>query len=317
LLRRQGRLVGVLGPGLHLRFPPPLEQVDRFEPGRLRSVEIGFRSGRAEEGADAVRWESGHGREGAVTARRDDEALLMTADGRLVELAATAQYRLAPGPAALRAYAFGTTEPDEALRPLAECAVREVVSRCVLDDLLTSRREAAERAAARLLQQRVSEYGLGLEIAVVAFQDVHPPLAVVDSYRDVSRAESERQRRFNEGETYRAEKLALAEGEAAATLERAHGETEARTARAAGAADAFLALQQARAAFPGLADRRLYGEALAQSLAGKAKLVIEPGPGQRRHFLIGEFPAGASLPELKAALPTLGAPGPAGEGPKP
>jgi hypothetical protein len=66
-----------------------------------------------------------------------------------------------------------------------------------------------------------------------------------------------------------------------------------------------------------LSDCRLYGEALAQALAGKAKLVIEPGQGQRRQFLIGEFPAGASLPELKAALPTLSAPGPAKEGPNP
>jgi Cu+-exporting ATPase len=317
LLRRQGRLVAVLSPGLHLRFPPPLERIDRLEPARLRSIEIGFRSGRAEAGADAVRWESGHGREGAITATRGDEALLMTADGRLVELAATAQFRLAPGASALRAYAFGIAEPELALRALAECAVREVVSRCVLDDLLTSKRQAAELAAARLLEKRVRDYGLGLEIAAVAFQDVHPPLAVVDSYRDVSRAESERERRLNEGETYRAERLARADGEATATLERAHAESEVRTAAAAGAADAFLALQQARLPYPGLSDCRLYGEALAQALAGKAKLVIEPGQGQRRQFLIGEFPAGASLPELKAALPTLSAPGPAKEGPNP
>jgi regulator of protease activity HflC (stomatin/prohibitin superfamily) len=271
-------------------------------------VEIGFRSGRSDAGGEAVRWESGHGRERSIVARVDDEGLMMTADGQLVELTATAFYRIGNERDELRAFAYATADPETALRALAECAVREVVSRTVLDDLLTSGRSRAQQDAARSLQRRVGEYGFGIAIAEVAFQDVHPPLAVVDSYRDVTRAESERQKRINEAATYRAERLALGAGQAAVARERAQAESEARKARAAGAADAFLALEQARAGFPALADRRLYEETLAQALAGKSKIVLEPGKADRRLLWISDLPTGSSVPELKAALPSLGRP---------
>jgi Cu+-exporting ATPase len=290
LLQRQGRYLGVLRPGLHLRWPPPFETVRRLNPHRVRSVEIGFRL----EGArnpDGVRWESDHGR--GVAVRSDDEALVLTGDGQLVEVAATAQYRLdAERPEALRSYAFRVADAEGALRILAESVVRGVVGRRPLVDLLTTGRRDAERDASARLQGRVDSYGLGLVIAGVEFQDIHPPLAVVDAYRDVSRAESDRQRRFNEGNAYSAEKVAEAEGIAAATVNRAEAERQGRVARASGEADAFLYQLAARSAYPALTDHRLYWEALAGALAGKAKLILDPDPARRRHLIVPSFPPG-------------------------
>ena len=75
-----------------------------------------------------------------------------------------------------------------------------VVGRRALDDLLTRGRAEAETAA------KAGSAGAGRRVGArpgrspaVAFQDVHPPLAVVDAYRDVSRAESDRLRRVDEG----------------------------------------------------------------------------------------------------------------------
>ena len=298
LVRRQGRYVARLGPGLHLRWPPPIERVIRLAPGRARSLEIGFRTEpRASPGA--VRWGSPHGR--GVAVRAEDEALLMTGDGQLVELAATAQYRLdAERPEALAAYAFAVADADGALRPLAESAVRTVVGRRPLDTLLTSERPEAEAAAAQLLQERVNAYGLGLVIIGVAFQDAHPPVPVVDAYRDVSRAESDRERRFNEGTTYRAEALARARGQAAATVNRAEAERTTRTVRALGESDAFRAQLAARAPFPALTDHRLYWEMIATVLEGKPKLVLDADPSRRRHLIVPGLPIEAAAPLLPA-----------------
>ncbi len=68
------------------------------------------------------------------------------------------------------------------------------------------------------MQQRVDASKLGLVITTVSFQDVHPPLPVVDAYRDVSRAESDRVRKVTEGTTYRETRLATAEALAIATI---------------------------------------------------------------------------------------------------
>src|SRR5690606_33765890 len=153
----------------------------------------------------------------------------------------------------------------------AESAIRAVVARRRLDALLTTGRRAAEDAAAARLQARLDAYGLGLEVVAVAFQDVHPPLAVVDAFRDVSRAQSERQTKINDGRTYRAERLAEAEGLAAAATHAAEAARNGRVERARGEADAFDARRTARASAPELTDGRLYAEALAEALSARDK----------------------------------------------
>jgi Cu+-exporting ATPase len=301
LVRRFGRMAGVLGPGLHLRLPPPFETITRLRPGAIRGVEIGFRTVPEPTGdRDAVRWESGHGRDAGIVARPEEESLLVTGDGRYVELAAVAQVRLDPRPDRLRRHAFGVADPDATLRALAESAVRAAVAREPLEALLTGRRAAVEASAAALLQQRADRAGLGVAVAAVAFQDVHPPRAVVDSYRDVTRAELDAQRRRNGGTTYAAVQHFEAEGRATATREAAAGRAAMRTASAGAEADVFAMRREARELAPGLADRRRAWDALAAGLAGRPKLLLDPPQAAaRRHLVLPDVPP-ALLPALAA-----------------
>ncbi len=285
LVRRLGRYQARIGPGLHLRWPAPWERVTRLEPARVRSLPIGFRTDRIQD-SSGQSWESTHGR--SVTARAEDEALLLTGDGQFVELAATAQYRIKAD--SLPAYAFRVADPDDALRPLAESAVRTIVGRARLETLLTSGRREAERAAARLLQVRADAYGLGLDVTGIEFLDVHPPIAVVDSYRDISRAESDRQRRRNEGAAYQAEAVASGRGQGTVTVNQAEADRAAKVARVSGESDAFRYLSAARAPYPALTDHRLYWEAITSILAGKPKIVLDPGQTRPRHLIMPDFP---------------------------
>jgi Cu+-exporting ATPase len=291
LLQRHGRYVGRLAPGLHLRLPSPFERVVRLKPDALRSVEVGFRTSWSEAPA---RWEAPHDRN--TTALRADEGLLMTGDGQLVELAAVAQFRLDDDPEALRRYAFGAFEPEAAVRPLVESSVRSIVSRSKLDDLLGEARRSAERAAADRLRQHVEAYGLGLDVVAVAFADLHPPLPVVEAYRDVSKAESDRLRRTNEGEAARVEIVERARGQAAAVVESAEAQREGRIARAGGEADRFLARHAARVGASALTDNRLYWDGIEASLAGKRKVVLDPSESNRRHLIFSD-PLSAPIPE--------------------
>jgi Cu+-exporting ATPase len=304
LLRRYGRYAGRLGPGPHLLLPPPFDRVTRLRPAAIRSLEIGYRTGRAGLDGGTIRWESVHDR--ASAARRDDEALLLTGDGQLVELAATAQFRLGADERAWRRYAFGSSNTNQALATLAEAAVRSVVSRQPLAELLTDRRSEAERAAASRLQDLADRYGLGVAIVGLDFQEIHPPLPVVDAYRDVSRAESDRRRRWNEGQSYRAERLARAEGQAGATVNGAEAERIGRVARAEGEAEAFLAVLAARASAPSLSDHRRYMDLMESALAGKGKLVLDPANGTRRHLVLPERLGS----DLRAAVISAGEPVP-------
>src|SRR5262249_22138263 len=124
----------------------------------------------------------------------------------------------------------------------------------------------------------------------------------------VSRAGSDRQRRRNEGEAYKAEALASARGRAAATVNRAEADRAARAARASGEADAFRYVAAARAAQPALTDVALYWDLIADALAGKAKLVLAPGTARPRHLILAEPPPGPLLPAVVS--PTRDEPAP-------
>ena len=117
-----------------------------------------------------------------------------------------------------------------------------------------------------------------------------------------SLAESDRERRINEGKTYELEQLAAAKGQAVATVNRAEADREGRLARASGESDAFLNQLSARATHPALTDHRLYWEAIASALAGKSKVVLDPDEAQRRHLVVSDFPLGEAPPALNAAI---------------
>jgi Cu+-exporting ATPase len=298
LLQRLGRFRGMLRPGLHLRWPYPFEQVTITAPDRIQSLEIGFRGGRTSQ-TEPLRWESAHGRPTHEAAR--DVALLLTGDGRYVELAATLQFALdSAHPEALRRFVFEVADARSALRPLAESAVREVVGRRALLDLITSGRAAAEAEAARLLEARLSAYRFGVALRGISFQDIHPPLEVVDAYRDVSRATSDRQRRGSDAGAFRERIVTEASGQARAIVNEAEAAASRRRALAAAAAHAFQSLCDARRCAPSLTDSQLFWEKLARALAGRPKVILDEVPRRRRHLLLSALPWERTVPALSA-----------------
>ena len=325
VVRRFGRVHAILSPGPHLRLPPPFDWITREQPNRVRSLEIGPRRGAA--GATAVEWGSAHG----TTASTNDseDTLLMTGDQSLVELAATIQYRIRD----IRLFRFGVREPERVLRAIAEAAIRESVAERPLlaasaekcdEELLTRGRTRLESQVQSRLQSQADLLQLGVEILPrgVCLQDVHPPLAVVAAFRDVSSAYKEMERMRNEGDAYRRDKLIQTAGEAAwrelskdgcelndemwnklqsslageavSELNGARAFAADREQTAAGDAAGFSLQQAAHAAAPRITEWRLFMDTWGESLAGKRKLVLDRDAAGRRHMLLGlpkEVPA--------------------------
>jgi regulator of protease activity HflC (stomatin/prohibitin superfamily) len=173
------------------------------------------------------------------------------------------------------------------------------VSRRELLDLLTAGRRAAEEAAAALLQARLKADRFGIAVRRIAFQDIHPPLAVLDVYRDVSRATSDRQRRINEAGAYRDRVLTEATGRSRAVHHAAEAARARQLALAAARADSFTSLLEARRYAPALTDFRLFWKTVADALAGRAKLVLDEEPARRRHLVLPQVPWEPMLPALR------------------
>ncbi|MFO0842892.1 MAG: protease modulator HflK [Gemmataceae bacterium] len=322
-----------LEPGLHWRWPWPVEEVTRVRPGGEHGRDrLPDAARRSRPGARS--WSSRPRRQALV--REPDEAVLLTGDGNLLELQGSVRYTVADP----RVYLFGVARPEAALRDAAESVLREVVAARRMGDLLTSDRGAFQREVRSRLEGRLSEVNLGLRLEGVSLHDLHPPREVVQAYHEVTRAMERRDREVNQAradrtrrlrdqeakglevvrlaEADRYEKVRLAQARKAEFLlrERARarlswrdelelfwqavGELE-RGRPASEVREEYRRSRQERAARQAaLTDFRAYWDSLSQALAGRPKVLVDTDklPGRRSLWLAPFEP-----PAMPAALP--------------
>ncbi len=188
LLRRFGRVAETLEPGLHVHLPWPFDKVTRFQPGRLRSVEVGYRRlGAAANAPSPLTWSSAHG---DGTTREPEESLMITGDGNLIEVQAGVFYTVHDP----HRYLLDVAQPAEALRDLAEAVIREVIAEYRFSELI-GQQEAFQAKVTKRLRKTLGrpEYGLGVALHSVTVQDLHPAPQVVEAYYRVTRAMTRKQ----------------------------------------------------------------------------------------------------------------------------
>jgi HflK protein len=211
---RFGRPVADLKPGLHYRWPWPVEQVVRVQPDRIRTVTVGFRIVPGAKGATTADWASLHG--GDVK-RVQDEAVMITGDGELVEVQATVRYRIRDP----YVYLFRVRDTEEIVRTSAESILRRLIAGRPFQELLTTRRQEFQSEVLRRLAGQCAAYGLGIELDGLAIHDLHPPPEVVQAYLNVTGAMEERERLINEAEARAVRTVRTAEADATQTVARA------------------------------------------------------------------------------------------------
>jgi Cu+-exporting ATPase len=280
VVRRFGRAqVRLLRPGLHVRFPSPVETVTVVEPDRSRLVRVGL-LGPASAALQPVAWSTSHG------ARRDESALFFTGDENLVELAGVVEYRFRES--GLPALLFGVSDVEQTLSAAAEGVFREEAGRTALEAILVSGRRDFEASLAGRLQERLDASGLALIIERVRVVDAHPPREVVPAYRDVSAAVSDAERSLNQARADAARRRFSALAEAEATRDAARTRSARLVGRALGEQGAFLAQAAAHGAHPALTEFRLLFDTLAATLAGRPKLILDRRAAGRRHLWLAD-----------------------------
>ncbi|HVK07317.1 MAG TPA: cation-translocating P-type ATPase family protein [Gemmataceae bacterium] len=298
VVQQFGRASADLGPGLHWRWPYPVESVSKVQPDRVRVVEIGFRSA-----DDGQTWTSTHG-------RLTDESVMVTGDGNLVEVSATLRYRVADP----RAYLFAVREPDAVIRSAAESALREQVAARPFLDLLTGGRASLQRDVWARLDRRLAQISpdrLGVVIergAGLTIHDLHPPTEVVGAYHDVARAIQARDEQVNRAEAQATQVRKQAEEEALRELADAEAAKAEKIETAKAARDSFLEWHRLRTALTPdelsqatdeaarheaierrkrLTEARLVWEVLVAVLSGRDKVIIDSdAPKGRRHLYL-------------------------------
>lgn len=269
-------------PGLNYHLPWPIESVLRPAVTHINRIEVGYRS--AADGTPRI--ETGRDRSG-----RDvlEESLMLTGDENIVDIDFAVFWRITDPVAFL----FNVRSPPVIVKAVAESAMREVIGRTPIQPALTELRAQIEQRVMQETQAILTSYRAGVEITQVQLQKVDPPAEVIESFRDVQRANTDAERMRNEAEAYRNDIVPRARGDAARLVAEAEGSKQASVVEATGQTQRFLSVLSAYNEAKDITMRRMYLETMQDVFSRNPSLILDEA-------LKGVFPV---LPMTETARP--------------
>ncbi len=219
VIERFGRQLNAddpLGPGLHWKYPWPIDVGVKINTGTLHQIVVGYQDYDASpqepetpeerQRARVVLWTDEKHRnlrhfnfviypkdfelDEAAQALVRDEATNQSVPVNLVRMEVAVQFRI--DPTRLAALTQVHTNPVRMLRNIAWSEVGQYNAAHDIDMLLGENRERYGQLLRNRIAKRVREQQLGLEIVYVGLYNVHPDASVAESYRSVINADQEK-----------------------------------------------------------------------------------------------------------------------------
>jgi membrane protease subunit HflK len=264
IVLRFGELAGQTGPGLHFRWPYPINEVLLPDVTRNNRIQIGMRSavGRASSTAQAIR-------------DVPEESLMLTGDENIVDVDFEVQWKIKDA----GNYLFNIQNPEITVKEVAESAMREIVGKSDIQLVLTEAREQVKTDVFKLIQRTLDEYKAGIEIVQVQLQKVDPPVKVIGAFRDVQAARADQVRLQNEATAYANKIVPEARGNAERVLQAAQGYRQQTVAEAVGQASRFDKIYEEYRKAPEVTRRRMFLETMERVYQGTDKIILDSKGG--------------------------------------
>ena len=277
IIKQFGVVTDVVGPGPHYHLPMPIETVQIAPVTAVRRLEIGFRT--IQTGPPAK------------YRRVLKESLMLTGDENIIDVQFIVQYRISD----LENYFYSLTNPDETVKSAAESAMREVVGDTTVTKALTVGKGIIEDTTAQLLQQTMNSYKGGIKIENVKLQDVHPPDAVKEAFKDVVSAREDREKMINDAEGYKNNLVPKARGEAAQMINNAKAYAKEKVLVATGESERFNMVYEEYKKAKDITRERILLETMASILPKVNKIIADKELGGN---VLPFLPIGQTLNQL-------------------
>lgn len=300
-------------PGLHVKWPWPIETVRLVRRDRVETLPVGYKifdeddaAAKADEIAGKTKsWDAEHIEneynylmplpEGMMeTARAEEsettEADVTLAEGRLPDNALylsglfTVEYRIGDQPGDVYRYAYNfmrdrkTDSAAQALRAIFERELTAYLAGAQFWDVMISSETDAPGELRKRLQRACRKHGLGLLVVGVYFENVHPPVGDVGSaFQEVLQARQGRQGAIYDGEIKAKKIIGLTPSQRNSILSQAEAEKYRKAVVAKARAKRFAHQLAAFEAAPQVYPMRLRLQAIEDAVANSPLVVHPPG----------------------------------------
>ena len=249
IVMRFGKYKRTTNAGLHYHLPSPIETIVKEATTRVRILKIGD---------NGIR-------------NNLAEGLALTGDENIVNLELNVQWKIDD----LKKFVFNVRDKQQTIYDATQSAIREVISKRKLVDILTSGRSDIEEETKQILQQMLNTYNIGISILLVQMLKIDPPSQVLDSFRDVQTARVDKESEINKAYKYKNDILPKVKGEAGKILQDANGYAISVVNRAKGDASRFNQIYQQYKDAPFVTRKRMYLDAIEELLRGKNITIID------------------------------------------
>jgi membrane protease subunit HflK len=281
---RFGEYVGTTQPGPNWHIPWPIESREVVNIDQVRTVEIGYRTN--------------------VKNEMLRESLMLTDDENIVDLQFAVQYIIKDP----KDFLFVNRAPEEAVRQVAESAMREIVGRNKMDFVLYEGRADIAARAKSLTQQILDRYKTGVTVSQLTLQNIQPPDQVQAAFDDAVKAGQDRERLKNEAEAYANNVVPRARGFASRLKEEAQGYQQSVIANAEGEANRFSLVVTQYAKAPQVTRERIYLDTMQAVMNNTTKVIVDQKgnsllylPLDKLQQIVGQPSAADALSQLPAS----------------
>jgi membrane protease subunit HflK len=285
---RFGKFVEVTQPGPHWHMPYPIESVEIVNLEQVRTVEVGYRDN---------------------DKKRPQEALMLTADGNIIDIQFAVQYVLKDP----TDYLFNNRMADdkdkdrdqEIVRQAAETSIREVVGKNKIDYVLYEGRGQVATETTKLMQEILDRYKTGILVSKVNLKNAQPPQEVQAAFDDALKAGQDKERQKNEGQAYANNEIPIAKGRAARLMQEAEGYKKEVIANAEGDASRFKQILVEYNKAPQVMRERMYLDMMQKILTNTTKVMVDQKQGTSLLYLPldkliqGASPGAAQVPDMQ------------------
>ncbi len=285
-------------PGLNYHLPMPIERVMIPSVTTVNKVEIGRNSdGSQNPGIRETRL--AFSRSNNTPKLREGQ--MLTGDRNIVDVDFEVQWKIdATTP---EKYLFNMRDPAGNVKSVAESAMREVISRNKLDDILTIAQSQIAEDTKAIMQNMFDRYDAGVEILAVNLSRPDVPQPVIDEFQDVKRAEQDKQTAESVAEGYANEIIPKAKGEAAKMVQDAEAYKAKVVADATGDSSRYKQIYNEYVQAKDVTRQRIYLETMEEVLKDMPKMVVDraaQGNGGLMQWLPTPTPRNAQPPSSPA-----------------
>ncbi len=248
-----GEFSRITTPGMHFKFPSPIEHASTPKVKKIRRAEIGFRT-----------------TQGGGLQKVPAESLMLTGDQNIIDINLVVQYKVMDSVA----YLFNIRRVHKLLRSISETVVRGIVGNRKIDEALTTGKAAIQINAQEQIQALLDKHKSGVQVVTIQLQDVHPPEQVEAAFKDVVSAREDKERMINEAQGYRNSVIPEARGQAAQIVRSSEAYREEKISMATGDSQRFMLQYNEYKKAPSITRKRIYLETMEEVLPSMQKFVM-------------------------------------------